>query len=125
MSQKHGVPVCDFCEKTDGPFVASASDYHICKRCAGLAAGIFGMTVALGDHAPLTARQSRIYDYLQGFEATHGYAPSFEEIASAFKYNSLATVHEHLANLERKGWIKRDYNLSRSIRCLVNRQAAA
>src|SRR5829696_10296104 len=56
---------------------------------------------------PLTKRQREILNYLSTYGEEHGYAPSFEEIASHFNYNSLATVHEHLSNLERKGYIKR------------------
>lgn len=67
---------------------------------------------------PLTKRQRQILDYLQGYQGDHGYAPSFEEIAESFNYNSLATVHEHLTNLERKGYIKRSYNESRAIEIL-------
>ena len=67
---------------------------------------------------PLTKRQRQILDYLNGYSAEHGYAPSFEEIAEEFNYNSLATVHEHLSNLERKGYIKRSYNESRAIEIL-------
>ncbi|HEX5831434.1 MAG TPA: transcriptional repressor LexA, partial [Gemmatimonadaceae bacterium] len=44
--------------------------------------------------------------------------PCFEEIAAKFNYNSLATVHEHLSNLERKGYIRRGYNESRAIEIL-------
>jgi repressor LexA len=54
-------------------------------------------------------------DYIHGFIDERGYAPSFEEIAAAFGYSSLATVHEHLSNLERKGYIRKSYNESRSI----------
>jgi repressor LexA len=68
---------------------------------------------------PLTKRQREILDYLTGFIADHGFAPSFEEIAGAMKYASLATVHEHLSNLERKGVIRRSYNESRSIEVLT------
>ena len=64
---------------------------------------------------PLTKRQREILDFLGSYEEQHGYAPSFEEIAEQFNYNSLATVHEHLSNLERKGYIKRAYNESRAI----------
>jgi len=64
---------------------------------------------------PLTKRQKEILDYIHGFIKDHGYAPSFEEIALAFGYSSLATVHEHLSNLERKGYIRKSYNESRSI----------
>jgi len=64
---------------------------------------------------PLTKRQKEILDYIEAFIIDHGYAPSFEEIAEAFGYSSLATVHEHLSNLERKGYIRKSYNESRSI----------
>jgi len=66
----------------------------------------------------LTKRQREILDYLSGYSEDNGYAPSFEEIAGKFNYNSLATVHEHLSNLERKGYIKRSYNESRAIEIL-------
>ncbi|MEO6210246.1 MAG: transcriptional repressor LexA [Gemmatimonadaceae bacterium] len=66
----------------------------------------------------LTKRQREILDYLSGYSEDNGYAPSFEEIARKFNYNSLATVHEHLSNLERKGYIKRSYNESRAIEIL-------
>ncbi|NNF28494.1 MAG: transcriptional repressor LexA [Gemmatimonadetes bacterium] len=64
---------------------------------------------------PLTKRQKQILDYIQGFIDDKGYSPSFEEIAEAFGYSSLATVHEHLTNLERKGYIRKSFNESRSI----------
>ena len=64
---------------------------------------------------PLTKRQKEILDFIHSFIAEHGYAPSFEEIAHSFGYSSLATVHEHLSNLERKGYIRKSYNESRSI----------
>ncbi|HTT67435.1 MAG TPA: transcriptional repressor LexA [Gemmatimonadales bacterium] len=72
---------------------------------------------------PLTKRQREILDYLTGYIGDHGFAPSFEEIASAMKYASLATVHEHLTNLERKGVIRRAYNESRSIEVLSRARA--
>lgn len=64
---------------------------------------------------PLTKRQREILDYLNEYSDANGYAPSFEEIAGQFDYSSLATVHEHLTNLERKGYIRRNYNESRAI----------
>jgi repressor LexA len=64
---------------------------------------------------PLTKRQKEILDHVESFIEENGYAPSFEEIADAFGYSSLATVHEHLSNLERKGYIRKAYNESRSI----------
>jgi repressor LexA len=64
---------------------------------------------------PLTKRQREILDYVESFLEHYGYSPSFEEIASNFGYSSLATVHEHLSNLERKGYLRKNYNKSRSL----------
>ena len=72
----------------------------------------------------LTKRQNEILAYLRAAIAEHGYAPSFEEIAEQFTFASLATVHEHLTNLERKGYIRRQYNESRSIEVLPPRGTA-
>ena len=64
---------------------------------------------------PLTRRQREILDYIADHIGSKGYAPSFEEIARQFGFQSLATVHEHLTNLERKGYIRRAHNESRAI----------
>ncbi|MBZ5502741.1 MAG: transcriptional repressor LexA [Acidobacteriia bacterium] len=63
----------------------------------------------------LTKRQKEVLNYLVGFLNKNGYAPSFEEIAHALKLTSLATVHKHLSTLEKKGYVRRGYNQSRSI----------
>src|ERR1700732_5045548 len=63
----------------------------------------------------LTKRQKEVLNYLVGFLNKNGYSPSFEEIAHALKLTSLATVHKHLSTLERKGFVRRGYNQSRSI----------
>jgi len=64
---------------------------------------------------PVTRRQREILDFISGHLDAKGYAPSFEEIARQFGFRSLATVHEHLTNLERKGYIRRAHNESRAI----------
>jgi repressor LexA len=63
----------------------------------------------------LTRRQKQVYDFLAHFIHNHGYSPSFEEIKQGMKLRSLATVHKHVTNLEKKGLLKRDYNRARSI----------
>ncbi|MFV1986831.1 MAG: transcriptional repressor LexA [Gemmatimonadota bacterium] len=63
----------------------------------------------------LTKRQREMLDFIEGFVRFRGYSPSFEEIAENFGYRSLATVHEHLSNLQSKGYITKNYNESRSI----------
>jgi repressor LexA len=66
----------------------------------------------------LTKRQKEVLDYLVSFLNKHGYSPSFEEIARSLKLTSLATVHKHITTLERKGFVRRGYNQSRSIEVL-------
>jgi repressor LexA len=63
----------------------------------------------------LTKKQRQILDYVESFVDSYGYSPSYEEIAQAFGYSSLATVHEHLTNLEQKGFLRKNYNKSRSL----------
>mgnify|MGYP005812973163 CR=1 FL=1 len=71
----------------------------------------------------ITKRQREIYDFIAHFVAEHGYSPSFEEIGEGTNLSSLATVHKHITNLEKKGLLKRDYNRSRSIDVLPPRGA--
>ncbi len=69
---------------------------------------------------PLTRLQAKILRYLADSIHLNGFAPSFDEIATHFGYRSLATVHEHLRTLERKGVIRRSYNEARAIVILVD-----
>jgi repressor LexA len=72
----------------------------------------------------LTKRQKELFDYLDGYIAEQGYAPTLEEIRTRFKLNSLATVHKHLTNLEQKGAIRRTWNHSRAIEMVPQRAAS-
>ena len=63
----------------------------------------------------LTKRQKEVLDFLEAFVTRNGYSPSFEEIARGMSLKSLATVHKHITTLEKKGFIRRGYNQSRSI----------
>ena len=63
----------------------------------------------------ITRRQRQVYDYISEFVQKHAYSPSFEEIGQGLGLSSLATVHKHVSNLEKKGLLTRDYNRSRSI----------
>jgi len=69
----------------------------------------------------LTRRQKEVLDFLETYIRANGFAPSFEEIRQHFAFRSLATVHEHLTNLERKGYIARAHNESRGIEILRQR----
>jgi repressor LexA len=63
----------------------------------------------------ITRRQRELYDFLSRFVAENGYSPSYEEIKVGMGLSSLATVHKHVTNLEKKQLLTRDYNRSRSI----------
>src|SRR5581483_9651718 len=69
----------------------------------------------------ITKRQRQVYDFISSFVQTNGYSPSFEEIGDGLGLSSLATVHKHISNLEKKGLLRRDYNRSRSIDVLAPR----
>lgn len=60
-------------------------------------------------------RQSQILDFLRQYIATNGFAPTLKQIAKALGVSSLATVHEHLQTLERKGLIKKKSGTTRGI----------
>lgn len=64
---------------------------------------------------PLTKRQSEILDFIRGWIEVKGFAPTQQEIATAFGFTSLSTVHEHLVHLEKAGRITRTYQEARSI----------
>jgi repressor LexA len=63
----------------------------------------------------ITKRQRQVYDFSAEFVQQKQYSPSFEEIGEGLGLSSLATVHKHVSNLEKKGLLSRDYNRSRSI----------
>ncbi len=63
----------------------------------------------------ITRRQKEVLDFLETFSIRNGYAPTFQEIARALALKSLATVHKHISNLEKKGLLNREHNRSRSI----------
>lgn len=57
-------------------------------------------------HPPLTRRQRDIVDFLEQYVTEHGLSPTLEEIAVQFGVNKV-TIFGHVAELERKGIIRR------------------
>ena len=53
----------------------------------------------------LTKRQTEILNFIVEYVRGRGYAPSYREIASELGMSSTATVHEHVKNLEAKGYL--------------------
>jgi repressor LexA len=63
----------------------------------------------------LTGRQQEIWDFLVEYVDGHGYPPTVREIGEAVGLASPSTVHAHLANLERAGFLKRDPTKPRAL----------
>ena len=63
----------------------------------------------------LTKRQKEIFDYLRGYISRHGYAPTFDEIATSFGFTSKGTVYKYIRALKEKGAIRHEWNRARSI----------
>lgn len=66
----------------------------------------------------LYKRQKQIFEYISKQVDDKGYAPTLTEIAEHFGLSSLATVHEHLSTLEKKGLIRRYHGAVRGIELL-------
>ena len=66
----------------------------------------------------LYRRQKQILDFIRNYIEKYGNAPTLVEIAKKLKVKSLATVHEHLQTLEKKGLIKRSSGIARGIEIL-------
>ena len=63
----------------------------------------------------LTRRQKQVMDLIDGFVRENGYSPSYEELAKNLGLASLATVHKHISALEKKSYLRRGFNQSRSL----------
>lgn len=52
-------------------------------------------------------RQKQILEFIGQYIQRHGYAPTLHDIANAIGVSSLATVHEHLLAMVKKGLIRK------------------
>src|SRR5919202_1361468 len=77
-----------------------------------------------GGAVELTGRQREIWDYVVRYVDRHGYPPTVREIGDAVGLASPSTVHAHLANLERAGYLRRDPTKPRALE-LTRREGRA
>jgi repressor LexA len=73
----------------------------------------------------LTGRQQEIWEFLVDYVDGHGYPPTVREIGERIGLASPSTVHAHLANLERAGFLKRDPTKPRALELTGLRRADA
>lgn len=67
----------------------------------------------------LTNRQKDILDFIKKFHAENKYPPSIRQICHALNLSSPATVHVHVNNLIKKGFLKRSPSSNHAIELLV------
>ena len=66
----------------------------------------------------LTKRQQQILDYINSYINKRKYAPSLDDIKKHFGLSSVATIHQHISALKRKGYLKKQANQPRGIETL-------
>jgi len=71
----------------------------------------------------LTKKQKLVLDFITEFIDEHGFAPSYEEVASGVGLSSASTVHAHVENLVRKGHLIKKWGANRSIDLPQDRRA--
>ncbi len=63
----------------------------------------------------LTKKQKQILDFIKKSAGKNGFAPSLEEIKKHFHLHSVATIHQHLETLQKKGYLSKQKNQPRGI----------
>ncbi len=70
----------------------------------------------------LTKRQHEVYSFIERFIAENRYPPTIREVSGAF-HISVKGAYDHIESLQKKGWIRRTGNRSRSLELLARKQA--
>lgn len=55
----------------------------------------------------LTPRQKEILDFIKEYIAEKGFSPTLSEIKQKFQFSSNSAAHQHVAALQRKGFLKK------------------
>ncbi len=64
---------------------------------------------------PLTPKQLRVLTFIRDFTRAYGYAPTMQELGDEFGVSKV-TVFEHIAALQKKGYLRRTKHKARSLR---------
>ena len=73
----------------------------------------------------LYKRQREILEFISQYIQKYSYSPTLQEIAKAIGVSSLATVHEHLTSMDKKGVIKRYQGAIRGLEIVNEKMAGA
>lgn len=83
----------------------------LCPHCSG--------TVELPGQQrhPLTKRQRELLNYIQAFNAEHGYSPTYDEMRLNFKC-AVGSIAGLVQELRKRGWVRTSHNRGRSIQVI-------
>lgn len=73
----------------------------------------------------LTEKQQLVLQFIKDEIQCRGYPPTVREICQGLGLRSSSTVHAHLSQLEKKGYIRRDPTKPRAIEVLMDERADA
>lgn len=68
------------------------------------------------NHKPLTARQKRLYAFVVGYWAEHGYGPQTREIRAATQTSSTSVVDYNVKMLCARGLLTQEPYIARTLR---------
>jgi len=69
---------------------------------------------------PMTHAQERVYNFLRANLTLGNVCPSFAEIAAGLNMKAVSNVHEHIVQLEKKGWLQRSGSGKRGLTLTSN-----
>jgi repressor LexA len=72
----------------------------------------------------LTGKQRAVLHFVETYQENEGTPPTVREIANHFGFRSPKAVTDHLAALEKKGWITRRSGSARGLRVLADRKTS-
>lgn len=69
----------------------------------------------MGESVRPTKKQRELLAFIEAFIGEHGYSPSYREIMSGLRYNSVATVALHVNSLIKRGHLRKRDHSARSL----------
>lgn len=63
----------------------------------------------------LTKKQKLILDFVNSYRENNGLSPTIDEIRKKFRLSAVSTVHQHINELKKKGYLLKNDNVSRGI----------
>ncbi len=63
--------------------------------------------------APLTPKETKVYEFIKKYSASNGYPPTYMEIQEEFELKAIGSVQQYVEQLREKGYLKNQIGLSK------------